>query len=32
MFKVARVQEHLGVGMWGTFIPDGKKGSLLQTI
>ena len=27
-FKVARVQEHLGVGVWGTFIPvfpDGKK-------
>ena len=25
-FKTARVREHLGVGVWGTFIPDGKKG------
>ena len=25
MFKAARVQEHLGVGVWGTFIPNGKK-------
>ena len=25
MFKAARLQEHLGVGVWGTFIPDGKK-------
>ena len=27
---MARVQEHLGVGVWGTFILDGKKGGTLN--
>ena len=30
VFKAARLQEHLGVGVWGTFIPDGKKGGTLN--
>ena len=30
MFKVARVQEHLGVGVWGHIYPGWQKGRCVK--